>query len=62
VGEIELHIGYIGNHCYLAVFSVRYALLATKRFFITNTEGDCGKYFVYCGDRHVTAIWILVTA
>lgn len=38
MGESGLHTGYTDNHCYLAVFSVRYALLATKRFFIVNTD------------------------
>lgn len=60
--ESGLHTAYIGNHCYLAVFSVRYALLATKRFFIIKTERDCGIGHGYYGDRHVTATWILVTA
>jgi hypothetical protein len=44
------------------VFSVRYALLSTKRFFIIKTERDCGIGCAYYGDSHVTATWILITA
>lgn len=61
VGDSGLHTGYTGYHCYLAVFSVRYALLATKRFFIIKTE-TVGIGHGYYSDRHVTATWILVTA